>query len=284
MNTNNNILLDPPATHPNQMLWEKGNYCAIADFMRESGKALVHSLDLKLPLRALDLCCGDGNTAVPLAQRGVEVVGVDISRNLLANAQCRAEAAQVASRLRLLHGDASRLTLLASQSFDLTLSIFGAMFALAPAEVAREMVRVTKSGGRIIMGNWIANDPKSFVSQLLRVSANYAPPPPAGFISPMRWGDPEQVTEWFGGAGIAADRISFQRDSFTFRCAGSPEEFINTYRRFYGPTMNAYAAAEQQGRVDRLHRELVALAEEHAVQTDHGITVPATYLRVTVQC
>lgn len=281
---NQDLLLQPPAIHPNQALWEKGDYTVIAAYMRESGQALVDSLELDLPVVALDLCCGDGNTALPLAQRGAEVLGIDISRNLLATAQRRAEAAQLTSRLRFAPGDASCLVAVAPHSFDLTLSVFGAMFAISPADVAREMVRVTKPGGRIIMGNWIANDPQSFVSQLLQISAGYTPPPPAGCASPLQWGDPQRVEERFAGAGIPARQLSFQRDTFTFRCAGGPEEFINSFRYFYGPTMNAYAAAAQEGRVEELHRELVALAEHHAVQTDRGIAVPATYLRVTVRC
>jgi ubiquinone/menaquinone biosynthesis C-methylase UbiE len=277
-------VLTPPATNANQALWEMGDFTVIAAFMRESGETLVNALDLNPPLFALDLGCGDGTTALPLARRGATVLGVDISRNLVAAGRRRAEEAALTSRLSFAQGDASRLGGLESHTFDLTLSVFGAMFAPNPPEVAREMVRVTKPGGRIVMANWIPNDAQSFVSQLLRISAHYAPAPPAGFISPMLWGDPQHVMQRFVAAGIDPQRLSFEREIFTFRCPGGPEEFVSAFRRFYGPTMNAYAAAENHGRSDALHREVVTLADHHAVRIAGGIAVPATYLRVTVQC
>src|SRR6266481_4248009 len=151
--------------NPNKALWEKGDFTEIAALMRQSGEAVVKSLDIALPLRVLDLGCGDGTTAVPLARLGAEVVGIDIARNLVEAGNNRAAEAGL-NRLRVQEGDASDLQGVGDHSFDLTLSMFGAMFAPKPFDVAREMVRVTKPGGRIVMGNWIPNDPTSFVSQL----------------------------------------------------------------------------------------------------------------------
>lgn len=274
----------PPAQNPNQALWEKGNFTAIAAFMRESGDALVESLGVSAPMRALDLGCGDGTTALPLARRGAEVLGVDIARNLVLAGRQRAEAAGLAHRLTFAQGDACRLTELPDHTFDLTLTVFGAMFAPNPLDVAREMVRVTKRGGRIVMGNWIPNDTSSFVSQLLRISASYMPPPPPGFVSPMSWGDERQVAERFVAAGIPRARISFQTDRFIFRGQCDAARFIDTFRHYYGPTMNAYAAAEKNGRAADLHRELLVLAAAQVHATGDVITVPATYLKVTVMC
>lgn len=272
------------STNPNQALWEKGDFTAIAATMRDSGEALVRSLNVRGPLRALDLGCGDGTTAVPLARLGAEVHGIDIARNLVAAGNRRATTEGL-SKLVFRHGDACQLDGVANGTFDLTLSVFGAMFAPKPHDVAREMVRVTKRGGRIVMGNWIPNDPSSFVSQLLRISAAYTPPPPADFVSPMLWGVESHVTERFTQAGRPARSVTFARDTFFFRSSGlSPETFIDVFRRFYGPTMNAFAAAEKNGRAEDLQRELVAEAKKHNRHRAGGLEIPATFMRVTVQC
>src|SRR3954447_19946813 len=233
--------------NPTKALWEKGDFTAIAAFMRESGETVVESLGVRPPLRALDLGCGDGTTAVPLARLGAEVVGVDIARNLVNAGNGRA-AGQGLRRLRFQEGDACNLQGIDDDAFDLTLSVFGAMFASNPFDVAREMVRVTKPGGRTVMGNWIPNDP-SFVSQLLQISSLFTPPPPEGFISPMLWGVESHVIERFGQAGIPKEKIWMAKDTYYFVSASKgPAEFIRLFRRFYGPTMNAFEAAEKNGR------------------------------------
>jgi len=271
------------STNPNQALWEKGDFTAIAATMRESGEALVRSLNVRAPLRALDLGCGDGTTAVPLARLGHEVHGIDIARNLVAAGNRRATTEGL-TKLVFRHGDACRLEGVANATFDLTLSVFGAMFAPKPHEVAREMVRVTKPGGRIVMGNWIPNDHTSFVSQLLKISATFTPPPPEGFVSPMLWGVESHVTERFTQAGVPAESVTFARDTFFFRSTQlTPEAFIEVFRQFYGPTMNAFAAAEKDGRADELQSQLVAEARKHNRSRPGGLEIPATFMRVTVQ-
>jgi SAM-dependent methyltransferase len=267
--------------NPNQALWEKGDFTRIAATMRESGQAVSASLGLQPGMKVLDLGCGDGTTALPSARLGADVLGVDVARNLVEAGNRRAREAGL-SNLRFQQGDATELEDLADRSFDLTVSIFGAMFAPKPSEVAKEAVRVTRPGGRIVMGNWIPNDP-TFVAQVLKISSAYSPPPPAGFVSPMLWGVENEVVARFGAAGIAADKISFARETYTFNYAGPPAGFIADFTRFYGPTMNAVEAAEKSGRAAELVAELEALAaRENRSGRPDATSIPATFLRVTV--
>ena len=268
-------------TNPNQALWEKGDFTRIAATMRESAEALVQSLGVTRGLDVLDLGCGDGTTALPSARLGANVLGVDIARNLVAAARRRAEAEGL-TNCRFEEGDATDLSNLADASFDLVVSIFGAMFAPKPFDVASEMVRVTRPGGRIVMGNWIPGDP-TLVAQILKISSSYSPPPPQDFVSPMTWGIEGNVVERFGAAGIPARNISFTRDTYRFNSAQSPSALVSDFRRYYGPTMNAFAAAEQAGRAADLQAELEALFErENRSQTPGTTSIPATFLRVTV--
>jgi SAM-dependent methyltransferase len=266
-------------TNPNRALWEKGDFTRIAENMRDSGEALVATLDVTEGLSVLDLGCGDGTTAVPAAQRGADVLGVDIASNLVAAGNARAEDLGL-TNLRFQEGDATDLSELDDESFDLVVSIFGAMFAPKPFDVAKEMVRVTKKGGRIVMGNWIPNDP-TLVAQILKISAAYAPPPPEGFVSPMTWGVEDEVSERFEAAGIPNDQISFDRDTFTFESSLPPSEFVAQFRDYYGPTMNAFEAAAADGREAELQAELEDLFNAKN-ESDEGTRIPATFLRVTV--
>ena len=268
------------AKNPNQALWEKGDFTEIAAFMRQSGEAVVESLGVTPPLRALDLGCGDGTTALPLACLGADVTGVDIARNLVEAGNKRAAEAGL-SRLKFHEGDACNLEGVDDNSFELTLSVFGAMFAPKPFDVAKEMVRVTKPGGQIVMGNWIPNDP-TFVSQLLRISSAFTPPPPEGFVSPMTWGVESHIIERFGRAGVPKDNISMVTDTYYFaHSEKSPMEFIELFEKFYGPTMNAVDAARNNGKEEELHERLVELANAEN-KSNAGTFIPATFMRVTV--
>jgi SAM-dependent methyltransferase len=267
--------------NPNQALWEKGDFTRIADSMRESGEAIVQGLGIVNGLKVLDLGCGDGTTALPAARLGADVLGVDIARNLVAAGNARAKA-QGLTNCTFREGDASNLHDLDDHSFDLVVSIFGAMFAPRPFDVAKEMVRVTRPGGRIVMGNWIPNDP-TLVAQILKISSAYSPPPPEGFVSPMTWGIEANVIERFAAAGVPGEKISFYRDTFTFRSPASPSAFVTNFRDYYGPTMNAFAAAEQGGKSADLQRELEALfARENRSPAKDVTSIPATFLKVTV--
>jgi SAM-dependent methyltransferase len=248
--------------------------------MRHSGEAVADSLGVTPSMEVLDLGCGDGTTAVPLARKGAAVTGIDIAGNLVEAGNTRAKQYGL-TRLKFREGDACNLEGVADGSFDLSISIFGAMFAPKPFDVAKEMVRATRSGGRVVMGNWIPNDP-TFVSQLLKVSSAFTPPPPEGFISPMMWGVESHIVERFGKAGVPAGKISMTKDTFYFTSPDqSPERFIELFRDFYGPTMNAYEAARKNGKEGELHRQLVDLANAQN-KSETGTLIPATFMRVTV--
>jgi ubiquinone/menaquinone biosynthesis C-methylase UbiE len=267
--------------NPNKALWEKGDFTRIAASMRESGAALVEQLNIQPQDHILDLGCGDGTTAIPAAKLAAQVLGVDIASNLVAAGNRRAKEAGLANCV-FQEGDAINLHFLADHTFDLAISIFGAMFAPDPFAVAKEMVRVTKPGGGVVMGNWIPNDP-TLVAQILKISSAYTPPPPQGFISPMAWGVENNVIERFAAAGVPAAQVAFMRDTFTFRYPGPPTELLGQFRAYYGPTMNAFEAAAKNGKEEQLSRELGELfnSQNQSGRPDQT-TIPATFLRVTV--
>lgn len=270
------------AITPNQALWEKGDFTRIAQTMRQSGDAFVTSLGITHGMRVLDVGCGDGTTAIPAARRGADVLGVDIARNLVAAANARAAAEGLGS-CRFQQGDVMDLADVDDASSDLTISIFGAMFAPRPMEAAEELVRVTRAGGRIVMGNWIPGDP-TLVAQILRISSAYTPAPPAGFVSPMMWGVESEVVDRFAAAGIPAERIVCARDQWVFRHDGSPDSLLALFRAYYGPTMNAFDAATAAGKADALYDELAALfaAQNSSARADRT-EIAATFLRVEVR-
>jgi len=267
--------------NPNKALWEKGDFTKLAETMRESGAELVSKLGITKGMKILDLGCGDGTTAIPAAKLGADVLGVDIASNLVEAGNARVKNEGI-TNCTFQEGDATDLHELKDGYYDLVVSIFGAMFAPKPMDVAKEMVRVTKLGGRIVMGNWIPGDP-TLVAQVLKISSAYTPPPPEGFISPMLWGVESHVVERFMNAGIAKENISFIKDTFTFNASFSPSEFVNKFKTYYGPTMNAFEAAEKNGKAPDLQRELEALFNsQNKSSTDNFTSIPATFLRVTV--
>src|SRR6476646_789351 len=260
--------------NPNKALWEKGDFTRIAESMRQSGEALVKGLGITKGLKVLDLGCGDGTTALPEARLGADVLGVDIASNLVEAGNKRAKE-QGVTNCKFQEGDASNLHELKDHTFDLVVSIFGAMFAPKPFDVAKEMVRVTRPGGRIVMGNWIPNDP-TLVAQILKISAAYSLPPPEGFISPMTWGIEPNVIERFASAGVPQDNVSLVRDTYKFNFPSASSELVDAFRRYYGPTMNAFEAADKAGRADDLRRELEALFESQNTSQRKDVTsIPA---------
>jgi len=247
--------------NPNKALWEKGDFTQIADTMRESGEALV---------------------AIPEAKLGAEVLGIDIAANLVEAGSNRVKEFGL-TNIIFQEGDAKNLVGLKDDDFDLVVTIFGAMFAPKPFDVASEMVRVTKPGGRIVMGNWIPGDP-TLVAQILKISSSYTPPPPEGFVSPMLWGVEDHVIERFGNAGVAKENITFKKETFTFNASYSPSEFVQTFRKYYGPTMNAFEAADKNGKADNLQRELEELFNsQNKSGSNDRTSIPATLLLVTVK-
>lgn len=267
--------------NPNKALWEKGDFTKLAENMRESGEALVASLGITKDMTILDLGCGDGTTAIPEARLGANVLGVDIARNLVEAGNKRAKAEGL-DNCTFREGDAISLDDLDDDSFDLVVSIFGAMFAPRPYEVAKEMVRVARSGGKIVMGNWIPGDP-TLVAQILKISSAYTPAPPEGFISPMLWGKEEEVVDRFVQAGIPKENVTCVKDTFTFNAPYAPKEFVHIFKTYYGPTMNAFEAAEKEGKAVQLQEELEALFSSQNQSADSNRTsIPATFLKVTV--
>lgn len=244
---------------------------------------MVRQLGLRSGVQVLDLGCGDGTTAIPGARLGARVKGIDIAENLVKAASMRAAQEKLVN-CEFAQGDACDLKGVASNSFDLVLSVFGAMFAPRPLDVAREMVRVTRPGGKIVMGNWIPGDP-TLVAQVLAISAKYTPAPPPDFVSPMLWGVEEQVIERFAQAGIRKESITMSRETFTFQAPFSPSVFLTRFRDYYGPTMNAFEAAGKSGKAEELQQALEQLFK--ACNTSHQpdyTLIPATYLKVVVQC
>jgi len=268
--------------NPNKALWEKGDFTQIAETMRESGETLVAKLGITKGLHVLDLGCGDGTTAIPEAKLGAEVLGIDIAANLVEAGNNRIKEIGL-TNITIQEGDATNLVGLKDNAFDILVTIFGAMFAPKPFDVASEMVRVTKPGGRIVMGNWIPGDP-TLVAQILKISSAYTPPPPEGFVSPMFWGVEDHVVERFGKAGVAKENISFKKETFTFNASYSPSEFVQTFRKYYGPTMNAFDAAEKNGKAASLQSELEELFNnQNKSGTNNTTSIPATFLLVTVK-
>lgn len=271
-----------PAINPNKALWEKGDFTRLAETMRESGAELVNKIGISNDLVVLDVGCGDGTTAIPAAKTGALVQGIDIARNLV-EAGNRRIVEEGLINISIREGDVTNLEGVKDESFDLVISIFGAMFAPRPFDVANELVRVTRKGGRIVMGNWIPNDP-TLVAQILKTVSAYTPPPPEGFVSPMLWGKEDQVIERFGKAGIAPENISFEKETYTFRGPISPLEFLSRFRNFYGPTMNAFEAADKGGKTEELQKELEELfIRENKSGDPNHTSIPATFLKVTVQ-
>lgn len=267
--------------NPNKALWEKGDFTRIAESMRESGTALVAQLSITQGLNVLDLGCGDGTTAIPEAKLGANVLGVDIASNLVEAGNNRAKMEGLTNCI-FQEGDASDLHELEDGRFDLVVSVFGAMFAPKPFDVAKEMVRVTRTGGRIVMGNWIPGDP-TLVAQILKICSAYNPPPPEGFVSPMLWGVEEHVIERFTKAGVPKENISFSKATFTFDAPYSATELLSLFRNYYGPTMNAFEAAEKNGKASDLQHELEVLFEsQNKSTTSNSATIPASFLKVTV--
>ncbi|HYO21835.1 MAG TPA: methyltransferase domain-containing protein [Flavisolibacter sp.] len=269
--------------NPNKALWEKGDFTRLAETMRESGAGLVAKLGITKGMKILDLGCGDGTTAIPAARLGADVLGVDIASNLVEAGNKRIKEEGLANCI-IREGDATNLQELQDGMFDMVISIFGAMFAPTPSQVAKEMVRVTKPGGRIIMGNWIPGDP-TLVAQILKISSTFTPPPPEGFISPMLWGVESHVIERFEAAGVPKENVSFSRETFTFEAPFSPAQFVGRFRNYYGPTMNAFEAAEKAGKEEVLQHELETLfASQNKSATETTTSIPATFLQVTVTC
>lgn len=267
--------------NPNKELWEKGNFSKLAETMRDSADQLVERLGIMPGMKVLDLACGDGGTALPMARRGADVLGVDIARNLVAAAQARV-AAEGLTNIRIVEGDACDLSALADDSFDLVLSVFGAMFAPCPQEVARSMVRLARPGGRIVMGNWIPGDP-TMPAQILRLMQEYGPPPPAGFIPPTDWGIEANVIERFGQTGIPREAITMEPAFKEFRLDAPPSGLLDIFLKYFGPVIRVFEHLGQGAQADELRGKMLALIERENLGEQGKTLIRARYLLVTVK-
>ena len=250
-------------------VWMAGDFGVIARFVAESEKEFVTRLPIEKDTRLLDVACGTGNTTIPAAQRGANVVGVDIAPNLLEQGRTWARKAGVEVDFR--EGDAEQLDF-PDASFDIVISVFGAMFAPRPERVAAELLRVTRPGGMIAMGNWT---PTGFVGSMFALNARYVPPP-AGIPAPSLWGE-EAVVRQRLGDGIK--RFDFSRRIAQFRYPMSPREVVQVFITYFGPTKTAFARLDAQTQA-AFAADLEKLWCTHNQATDGSTAIDAEYLEV----
>jgi SAM-dependent methyltransferase len=258
-----------PVTERVRATWTSGDFGRIAKgYVRGSGEFIAR-LKLQPDDLVLDVACGTGNLSLPAARTGAQVTGIDIAPNLVSQAKTRAAAERLSIEFEV--GDAERLPY-SNGSFDTVVTMFGAMFAGRPERAAAELLRVTRSGGRIAMANWT---PTGFIGDMLKTTVRYVPAP-AGIPSPLQWGTEDQVQARLG-AGSAS--LTLTRRLITFEYPFGPEEVVNQFRLWYGPTLRAFAALDEPTR-DSLRRDLEALWADHNRADDGTTRVQSEYLEV----
>lgn len=273
MNTQNSlesptVVVDPIAERV-RATWTSGDFGRIAKgYVRGSGEFIAR-LELEPDERVLDVACGTGNLSLPAARTGARVTGIDIAPNLVSQARTRAAAERLSIEFEV--GDAERLPY-SNGTFDTVVTMFGAMFAARPEQAAAELLRVTRSGGRIAMANWT---PTGFIGDMLKTTVKYVPSP-AGIPSPLQWGVEDQVQARLG-AGSASLRLT--RRLITFEYPFGPEEVVNQFRLWYGPTLRAFAVLDEPTR-DSLRRDLEALWADQNRADDGTTRVQSEYLEV----
>jgi SAM-dependent methyltransferase len=262
-------LAPDPLTERVRATWTAGDFGRIAKgYVRGAGEFIAR-LGLDPNERVLDVACGTGNLSLPAARTGALVTGIDIAPNLLAQAEARAAAERVSVAFEL--GDAERLPY-ADATFQTVVTMFGAMFAARPERAAAELLRVTRPGGRIAMANWT---PAGFIGEMLRTTTAYVPAP-AGIPSPLLWGTDDAVRARLGD-GTAS--LTLTRRLITFEYPFGPEQVVNEFRLWYGPTLRAFAALDETQR-DGLRRALEKLWTENNRAGDGTTRVQAEYLEV----
>ncbi len=249
--------------------WTSGDFGVIAPQVESEEAELVERLNLQAGMKVLDVACGTGNSALPAARLGADVTGIDIAPNLLEQARARAEAEGL--RAHFEEGDAEQLGF-PDGSFDVVVSIFGAMFAPRPDRVAAELKRVCRSGGRIVMGNWT---PDSFAGQTYKMTTKYVPPP-QGIPAPTLWGDEATVRERWRD-GIA--KLEIHRRTATFRLPFDEAEAVEHYRKYFGPTIRTFAALDPAGQ-EAYRKDYEALWKANNKASDGTIEVPSDFLEV----
>ncbi len=251
--------------------WTSGDFDKIAQIIEPSAVEFIARLALTPGTRVLDVACGTGNLSFPAARAGAIVTGIDIAPNLLVTARARAQDESL--NIQFDEGDAEQLPY-ADASFDVVITMFGAMFAPRPDVTAAELQRVCRPGGRIAMANWT---PAGFIGQMFKTTAKHVPPPM--MPSPLLWGDESSVTaRWQHDTA----NLQFTRRSTAFRLPLTPAQTVDYFRAWYGPTLRAFAALNEDGQA-ALHRDLTRLWAEHNQATDGTTHVEAEYLEVILQ-
>jgi len=251
--------------------WMSGDFDKIARTIEPGAVVFIERLALAPGARVLDVACGSGNLSLPAARVGAIVTGLDIAPNLIETARERAFAERL--NINFDEGDAEQLPY-ADGSFDVVVTMFGAMFAPRPEKAVAEMLRVCRPGGRIAMANWT---PAGFIGQMFKTTAAHTPPPP-NIPSPLLWGDEVTVRERLRSAA----EIRLTRRMISFRLPMTPEETVDYFRAWYGPTLRAFAALGEDGRA-ALRRDLTRLWSEHNIATDGTTRVQAEYLEVILK-
>lgn len=249
--------------------WMSGDYGHFATYLEAGALEFLSRIRIEPGARILDVACGAGQTAIPMARAGAKVSGVDIATNLIEQARARARVENLDARFE--EGDAEMLPY-PDGSFDIVLSLIGAMFAPRPEWVAAELKRVCRPGGKIIMGNWT---PTGFVGQMFKIHGKHVPPP-AAMVPPVKWGDEETVRERLN-KGISHLKIS--RRLYPFRYPFPPSEVVEFFRTYYGPSYKAFGALDAEGQ-SALREDLVQLWTKHNTATDGTTAIEAEYLEV----
>lgn len=252
-------------------MWMAGDFGQIARLNEREGVEFVERLNLKPGMKVLDVACGTGNQSIPAAKMGAEVTGVDIAPNLLEQARARAKSEGL--NTQFVEGDAEQLRH-DDASFDVVMSMFGAMFAPRPEAVASELLRVCKPGGAIAMGNWT---PEGFVGEMFKITARHAPPPP-GVPPPSLWGDPKVVADRFSAA---ASVDSWKRE-FLFEYPFSAPEIVEFFKQYFGPTKTTFARLDPAAQ-EALTRDLVRHWEAHNEGSGDKTLIRAEYLEVRAE-
>lgn len=250
-------------------MWMAGDFGQIARIIQGAADEFTATLELKPGEKVLDVACGSGNLTIPAARTGATVVGVDIASNLLEQAADRAKAEGLA--IQLDEGDAENLPY-EDASFDVVMTMYGAMFAPRPDRVSSELVRVCKPGGRIAMANWT---PAGHIGQMFKINGKHVPPPPT-MPSPVKWGDEATVRERLSD-GIADLKTTSMNCKWIFPFG--PADVVEYFRMYYGPTQRAFAALDENGQA-ALRKDLEQLWSDNNKATDGSTEVDAEYLAV----
>jgi 2-polyprenyl-3-methyl-5-hydroxy-6-metoxy-1,4-benzoquinol methylase len=249
--------------------WMSGDYGYFAKYLEPGAMEFLSRIPIEPGMRILDVACGAGQISIPAARAGAKVTGIDIAANLVEQARARAKAENLDAHFD--EGDAEMLPY-EDNSFDLVISLIGAMFAPRPDLVAAELKRVCRPGGKIIMGNWT---PSGFVGQMFKTQGKHVPPP-AIMAPPVKWGDEEIVRERFKD-GISHLKLS--RRMYPFRYPFPPSAVVEFFRTYYGPTHKAFAALDEEKQA-ALRNDLEQLWAQYSPATDDSTSLDSEYLEV----